>query len=187
MGDTIFISSILSVRFYIECFSFLRKAKSQCIYSIFFPPPSSVEEVLILHSCCLGMALCVNCWILQFIFWQQCTSLWRWREQWHTRMRLIVKLRLNFHFFPWTMDTVFHELAFYVLIYSLSCRVIRILDRNYPPLCQTFPQKCTCKVTNDCTVESQLLCSFSSVDLDTQVLPGLINSSIHVVGLNWLY
>lgn len=109
------------------------------------------------------------------------------RDQRHSWMRLIVKLWFNFHFFPWTVDPVFHELALYVLIYSLSCIVIRILDQNCCPLCQMFPQKCTYKVTNDCTVESQLLCSFSSGDLDTRVLPGLINSSIHVVGLNGLY
>lgn len=69
-------------------------------------------------------------------------------------------------FFLWTVDTVFHELGFNVLIYSMSCRVIRILDQNSCPLCQTCPQKCTCEVINDCAVESQILCSLSSVDLD---------------------
>lgn len=114
----------------------------------------------VFHSC-IGMAHCVSCWILQFIFWQRYnTSAWRGREQWHSRMRPIVKLWFNLHFFPWTLDPVFHELAFYVLIYSLSCIVIRILDQKCCCRCQMFPQKCTSKVTNDCTVESQLFCSF---------------------------
>lgn len=93
------------------------------------------------------------------------------------------KIVLKFPFFsPLDSGHIVSRIDLFIVMPSM-----RILDEECLRLCQTFPQKCTCKVTDDCTVESQLLCSFSSSDLDTQELPGLINSSIHVVVLNGLY
>lgn len=63
----------------------------------------------------------------------------RGRAEWHLQMRPLVKLWSNLHFFPWTVDTVFHELTFHVLIYSLSCIVISTLDPN----CSRLPDVST--------------------------------------------
>lgn len=63
----------------------------------------------------------------------------RGRAEWHLQMSPLVKLWSNLHFFPWTVDTVFHELTFHVLIYSLSCIVISTLDPN----CSRLPDVST--------------------------------------------